>query len=405
MASGGLIRPGFERLREQLPEIQQALRDAGLGGWLLYDLHARNPVARALVGQGDLTRRYFVLLPADGEPTAVIHGIEEAPWERWPWPRRRYVGWKELAAALEELLGPLDRVAMEAVDRDAVPAIDYVPWGVVELIRAAGPDVVPSGELITRFYARWTAEQLESHRRAARALADTAREAFEHLADRVRSGADPHEGEMREWVIARLRERGVGTGADCIFAKGVNAANPHYGIEGRGAALGRGDVVLLDLWAKESEEMVYADQTWMAVLGPDVDDHVQRVWEAVRDARDAGVALLRERWDAGRTVQGYEVDDAVRGVISRRGFGEAFFHRTGHSIDRDTHGSGPNIDNLETHEVRTLIPGIGFSIEPGIYLAGDVGIRSEIDVYIDASGPEVTPPEPQREIFRLLAER
>ncbi len=402
MASGALVRPDFARLRERLPSIQEALREHGLDGWLLYDLHARNPVSSGLLGLGELTRRWFVLLPAEGEPTALTHGIEQGPWELWPWRSERYVGWSELDDRLRRLLAGRPRLAMEAVDRDAVPAIDFVPWGVVELIRAAGADVFPSGELISLFYSRWSAEQLASHRRAARALADVARAAFDHLAARVRSEGEAREGAMRGWVIDALAERGVRVGADCIFASGRNAANPHYGIEGEGGPLVKGDVVLLDLWGKEADEMVFADQTWMAVLAPAPDERVRILWEAVRDARDAGIRLVRERWDAGRDVQGYEVDDVVRGVIRERGHGDAFIHRTGHSIDRDIHGSGPNIDNLETHEVRRLVPGVGFSIEPGIYLAGDVGLRSEVDVYIGDAGPEVTTPDPQDEIFPLL---
>lgn len=400
---GSTVNSPFGRLAVELGEMQRALRELGLDGWLLYDLHARNPVAGGLLGLGDLTRRYFVLVPAEGDPCALVHGIEEAPWAGWPWPRRSYVGWRELEQALGALLGDRRRIAMEISPGDAVPALDLVPAGVVELVRAAGAEVVDSGELITHFYARWTAEQLASHLRAADVLAEVAREAFDRVASAVRAGEEPTEGGVAAWVVERLAARGCGVGPDCIVANGVHAADPHYSPDGEGATLGRGDLLLLDLWAKEADHAVYADQTWMAYLGEAVPERAATVWAAVRDARDAAVAFLRERFAARQPVQGCEVDDVSRGVVAQRGFADAFIHRTGHSIDRATHGMGPNIDNLETKETRRLVPGIGFSIEPGIYLAGELGMRTEINVYLGATGPEVTTPRPQSEIFALLA--
>jgi Xaa-Pro aminopeptidase len=392
---------GFGRLREQLPEIQAALVELGLDGWLLYDLRGRNLVASGLLGLGVLSRRYFAWIPARGEPVAIMHGIETGPWAGWPWAERRYVGWRELDAALAEVLEGARRVAMEIMPRDAVPVVDLVPMGVVELVREAGPEVVTSGELITRFYSRWSPEGLASHLRASEILAGVAHDALEWLAAEVRRGASPTESGLRRWVLEMMAERGCGAGADCHAANGVNAADPHYVAVGEGAVFQEGDVVLLDLWAKEEEDLIYADQTWMAYLGDRAPERVSEVWTAVRDARDAAVDFLRTRWGEGRAVQGYEVDDVARSVITGRGFGEAFIHRTGHSIDVSTHGMGPNLDNLETREVRFLIPGVGFSIEPGIYLPGELGMRSEINVYIGPDGPVVTPREIQMELLTL----
>jgi Xaa-Pro dipeptidase len=390
----------FSRLRERLGEIQDGLREAGLDGWLLYDLHARNPVADRLLGVGDLTRRYFVLVPAAGEPTVVMHGIETAPWGAWPWRKETYVDWRALDEHLSRLLEGA-RVATEFAPRGAVPAVDLIPAGVAELLRSAGADLVSSADLITRFYARWTEEGLASHRRAAQVLAAVARDAFRRAADAVAGGSPEREGVLYRWILDQLTERGVGVGPDAIVANGVNAADPHYANDGDGAPLDRGDVVLIDLWSREPDG-VYADQTWMGYLGSAVPDEVQPCWDAIRDARDAAVGFLQEEWSAGRPIQGWEVDDACRGVVRDRGFADYFIHRTGHSIDQDVHGMGPNIDNLETHETRLLIPGVGFSIEPGIYMPGRVGLRTEIDVYLAAHGPEVTTPEPQTEIFTLL---
>ncbi len=394
--------PTFERLQGRLGEIQATLRDAGLDGWLLFDVYARNKVAMGLLGFGEQKRRYFAWIPATGEPVALMHGIEEGPWARWPWTRRRYVAWRELDEVLSELLGQAKRVAMEVSPGDAVPALDLVPAGVVELVEKAGPEVVSSGDLITRFYSAWTPEQLAAHRRTAETLADVAGEAFAELAGRVAAGEAVTEAEMRRWVLGRLEARGAGVGADCIVATGVSAADPHYHPVEGGTVFRRGDVVLIDLWSKEAEDAAYADQTWMGYLGAEVPEKVAEVFGVVRDARDAAVEFLRRRWAEGTPVQGYEVDDVCREVIERHGYGKWFIHRTGHSIDRSTHGMGPNMDNLETHEVRTLIPGVGFSIEPGIYLPEELGVRSEINVYIGEEGPEITPSEIQHEVFTLL---
>jgi Xaa-Pro dipeptidase len=390
----------FSRLRERLDEIQDGLREAGVDGWLLYDLHARNPVADRLLGVGDLTRRYFVLVPAAGEPTVVMHGIETAPWDAWPWRKEAYVGWRALDEQLSRLLEGA-RIATEFAPRGAVPAVDLIPAGAAELLRSAGADLVSSADLITRFYARWTEEGLASHRRAAQVLAAVARDAFRRAAEAVAGGSPEREGVLYRWILDQLTERGVGMGPDAIVATGVNAADPHYANDGDGAPLARGEVVLIDLWSREPDG-VYADQTWMGYLGSTVPAEVQRCWDAIRDARDAAVGFLQEEWSAGRPIQGWEVDDACRGVVRDRGFADYFIHRTGHSIDQDVHGMGPNIDNLETHETRLLIPGVGFSIEPGIYIPGRLGLRTEIDVYLAAHGPEVTTPEPQTEIFTLL---
>lgn len=392
----------FDHVRTQLPAIQAALRDADLEGWLLFDLHARNGAAVGVLGLGDLSRRYFVMIPRAGSPRALTHRIEQQPFAQWPWEREQYSSWRELHEKLAWLIGGARRVGMEISTNDAVPAMDLVPAGVVELIRGTGVEVVTSGDLVSRFASSWTAEQLASHKRASAVCAQVAHSNFERLARTLREGLRPTERDLREWVLADLAERGAGVGADTISANGVNAANPHYELDGRGAEFREGDVVLLDLWGKESDDMVYADQTWMAYLGRTVPARVQDVFTAVRDARDAAVRYVQDAFRAGRDVQGYELDDAARNSIQARGFGEYFIHRTGHSIDRATHGMGPNIDNFETHETRRLVPGVGFSIEPGIYVPGEIGVRLEINMYIDATGPIVTTPGPQSEMLALL---
>jgi Xaa-Pro dipeptidase len=393
----------FARIRQNLAAIQTAIRAAGLDGWLMYDLHARNDVTASLIGLGDMSRRFFVLVPAEGEPTAIIHGIEVAPWDRWPWKRRVYVGWPELGAAVRETLAGMKRIAMEFSPNAAVPAIDLVPAGILELVRSAGVEVVSSGDLVTRFYSCWTPDQLASHYRASAALAQVAQATFTRLAQAISDGVAVQEDEMRGWVAADLAAHGAGVGADAICATGLNAADPHYSPVDGGATFKRGDVVLLDLWAKEADDMVYADQTWMAYLGPEVPARAAELFAIIRDARDAAVDYLQARWREGHRIAGGEVDDVTRNVIRKAGYGQYFIHRTGHSIDRATHGMGPNIDNLETSDTRTLIPGCGFSIEPGLYIPGEIGLRTEINVYVTEHGPEVTTPQPQHEVTALLA--
>jgi Xaa-Pro aminopeptidase len=372
-------------------------------GWLLYDLHARNTVASKLLGHGDMTRRYFVFVPAEGDPRALIHGIEEAPWDGWSWERASYVGWRELDERLRALLSGVKRVAMETSDGDAVPAVDLVPAGVIELVRSTGVEVVSSGDLVSRFHSRWSDAELGTHRRASKILADTAREILERLAASVDDGVFVTEGTVGEWVVDALKARGLRAGADCIVATGLNAADPHYAPLSGGAAFRRADAVLLDLWAKEREDAIYADQTWMGYLGASVPERHAKLFGIICAARDAAVEFLEQSWKAGKVVQGSEVDDVARNLITDQGYGAFFIHRTGHSIDQATHGMGPNIDNLETRDVRRLIPGVGFSIEPGIYIPGEVGVRTEINVYMGENGPEVTTPAPQSEMWTLLA--
>ncbi|MCI0434863.1 MAG: M24 family metallopeptidase [Gemmatimonadetes bacterium] len=391
----------FGRLRQQLPAIQSALAERSLDGWLLYDLRARNSVAGGLLGLGEMSRRWFVLVPAQGEPHAITHGIEQIPWRAWPWGKTVYSAWNVLDEAMKTVLSGRRRIAMEFSQRDAVPIVDLVPAGVFELVRAHGVEIVSSGDLITRFYSRWTAAQREGHGRAAETLAGVANQAFRDLADAITSGDSPREDDVRQRVLAALAAGGCGVGADCMAARGVNAADPHYETVDGGDAFRRGDVVLLDLWAKESEDGVYADQTWMACLGP-VPARAASLFSVVCEARDAAIEFLEKTLRADRIVQGYEADDVARGVMRRHGHEAHFIHRTGHSIDGATHGMGPNIDNFETHETRALIQGVGFSIEPGIYIPGEIGMRSEVNVWIGPDGPEVTPDLRQHAMTELL---
>ena len=387
---------------ESLPRLQSALAAAGLDGWLLFDFRAVNPIAGGLLRlEGMVTRRVFAYVPREGTPVAVTHAIEQVQWARWPreWERETYSSWR----ALEETLGRLvrgRRVAMEYSPGDAVPYVDRVPAGVLDMVRAAGATVVSSGELVTRFYAVWTPTQLASHRRAAEAIAGMARGALARAGELAGTREGVSEYALMRWLREAFARAGLETDHGPNVSAGSNAANPHYEPSAEhSAAIARGDVLLIDLWAREPNGGVYADQTWMASLGPP-SERAAAVWGAVHDARDAAIAFLRERVAAGAAVRGGEADDAARAVVVARGFGEYFTHRTGHSIDaRDLHGSGPHLDNLETRDERLLLPGVGFSIEPGVYVPGEIGMRSEVNAFVGDGELVVTPVEYQRELM------
>ncbi len=385
----------------ELTGIRLAIADAGVDGWLLYDFRGINPIASAIAGiPGMVTRRYFLYIPREGDPVAVTHAIEQGPWAKWPgdWPKKVYSSWRELEQVLADIVRG-KRVAMEYSPGDAVPYLDRIPAGVVEMVRSAGAEVVTSADLVTRIYAVWTPEDLASHERAAEHLARIARNAMALAGERARAGNPMHEFELALLIREEFADAKLFTDHGPNVSVGINAANPHYEPTAeRSAVINNGDIILIDLWARETDG-VYADQTWMGSLGPASPDNIV-IWEAVRGARDAAIAILRERVNSGKPVTGGEADDAARNFITDRGFGDKFIHRTGHSIDsRDLHGSGPNIDNLETRDVRVLLPGIAFSIEPGIYIAGQVGMRSEVNGFIGEDSLLITPRNLQHDLL------
>ncbi len=384
-----------------IERVQRALRDQNLDGWLLYEFHGVNPIAVQLLGMGKTTRRGFVLIPEKGQPVALIHAIEASSWRHWPFESRTYSSWQEMEAELRELLDGCTRLAMEVSPGAAVPTLDYLPAGMAGLILSLGVEAVSSGDLVSRFHSVWTPEQLQMHRQAAEIVADVAQQAFARAAAAVESGPPTNEGDLSEWIRSQLRSHGLTVNPDCIVAIGRTAADPHYSPEGKGETIAAGDLLLIDLWGA-FDGAVFADQTWMGLLSGAVDSRTQEIWNAVRDARDAAVTFLREQFELGGEVRGYEVDQVARALIADRGYGEYFVHRTGHSMDIDLHGSGPNLDNLETRDDRLLVPGIGFSVEPGIYIPDEIGVRSEINVYWGPDGPEVSPRDIQQEIFLLM---
>lgn len=384
------------------PALREALAALGADGWLLYDFRKVNPIAGRILGDTGMgTRRLFVLLPRSGAPVAVAHRIELQPLADFPGEVRPYGPWSELHAHLEALVRGRT-LAIETSPRDQVPYLDRVPHGVVQLLESFGARLVSSAPLVSRFAASWTAAELAGHRRAAEALAAIARDALAWVGTEAARGAEVRETGVVRRVLEAIERAGLWTNEGPIVAFGPTSAMPHYEPHaGADRRLAPGEVVLLDLWAGPGRGSVFADQTWMAFAGRAPDADVRRVWQTVRGARDAAVRFLRERWRPAAPVTGAQVDDAARAVVREAGLAEYFVHRTGHSIDRDLHGSGPHIDNFETEDARALVPGVGFSVEPGVYLPGRFGMRSEINVYIDTGGPEVNPRAPQEELFLI----
>ena len=382
---------------EDREALGAALATAGADGWLLFDFQGHNPVANRFLAVGGLgSRRLFVLLTPTGEPVAVAHKIELHPLADFPGRVVPYARWEELHSALRELVAG-KTVAMEVSPRDGVPYLDRVPRGVVELIESLGGKVVSSAPLVTRFAARWTAEEAAGHRRAAEAIATIAREALAFAVTQGDRGLT--ESALMQRVIDAMRAQGIAPDHPPIVGFDVNSGNPHYEpVPGKDRTLARDQVVLLDLFGR-FPGAISADQTWMGFSGPKPPARVVTVWNTVRDARDAALELVRQAGAAGDRLAGYQVDRAARDVIERAGFGAFFVHRTGHSIDQDLHGSGPHMDDYETRDDRVILPGCGFSVEPGIYLPNEFGVRSEVNVFWGDAGPVVTPTEIQRELI------
>ncbi len=378
-------------------DLRASLAECRADGWLLFDFQGHNPVANRFLGFGGLgSRRLFVYLEPDVPPVAVAHKIELQPLEGFPGRIVPYARWEELHAALKGVVAG-KTVAMEVSPKDGVPYLDRVPYGVVELIQSLGGKVVSSAPLVTRFAARWTPEEAAQHLKAAEVLAAIAREALRFAV--TQGGKGLTESGLGKRVVAAMEKEGLVPDHPPIVGFGVNSGNPHYEPkEGKDLTLARDQVVLLDLFARYPGG-ISADQTWMGWSGPRPTDRVRSVWTAVRDGRDAALEVVRNAGASGRPIAGYQVDRAARDVIEKAGFGEYFVHRTGHSIDQNLHGSGPHMDDYESRDDRTIVPGCGFSVEPGIYLPNEFGVRSEVNVFWSESGPVVTPAEIQRELI------
>lgn len=387
-----------------IAEIQEQLRAQNLDGWLLFDHHMRDPLAYRVLGfapERHVTRRWYYVIPAHGEPAGLVHRVERGMLDSLPGEKTRYSSWAEQVEGLRKLLAGCRRVAMQYSPQCAIPYVAMVDAGTVELVRSLGIEVASSAELIQYFEARWTPEALETHLEAGRRVDRVRGRAFEMIRQRTRDGLTLTEFEAKGFILGEFSREGLATADGPIVGVNANSANPHYEPTAEVAApIRSGDFVLLDMWAKlDRPGSTYYDITWTGFCGDHPSDEMRNVFATVRDARDAAVRRVQEDVAAGRPLQGFEVDDVARALIRERGFGPYFTHRTGHSIGQEVHGNGANMDNLETHDERRVIPWTCFSVEPGIYLE-KFGVRSEVDVFVGKGEARVTG-EIQRELVIL----
>jgi Xaa-Pro dipeptidase len=390
-----------------LAGVQAAIAADGFDGWLLYDFRGLNVLARRVVelpADKMLSRRWFYYVPARGTPVKLVHRIEAQALDHLPGSKNVYLRWQELETGVAALVRDARRVAMEYVPRNANPYIARVDAGTVELVRSSGCEVASSGDLVQLFEACWDDEQWAMHQEAARHTRAAFDVAFGFLADRVRTRQAVRETDVQQVIVDHFKKNSVVCDHPPICAVGPHSGDPHYEpVAGRDAPIREGDFVLIDLWAKcDRPRAVYSDLTRVAFLGREVPGVYRSVFAVVAAARDAAIARVRQAFAAGTPLLGWQVDEAARSVIDQAGHGAAFCHRTGHSIGQEVHGNGANMDGLETREERRVLPRTCFSIEPGIYLA-DFGIRSEVDVFVDAAGGvHVTGGEPQTDVPALL---
>jgi Xaa-Pro dipeptidase len=378
----------------KLDQIQSQLRRQKLDGWLFFDHHHRDPLAYRVLGfepSQHVTRRWYYLIPAEGNPKKLVHRIESKMLDPLPGGTSVYSSWAEQSSELIKLLAGCKRVAMQYSPNCSIPYVSMVDAGTVEWIRAMGVEVVTSAELIQFFEARLDQHGLETHMAAGRLVDKVRAEAFAFIGETLRRGSEISEWDVAQFVRRRFQEENLYTESGPIAAVNAHAADPHYEPQALGSsAIKSGDLVLLDMWAKlNTPGAVYYDITWVGYCGVSVPPEISRVFEVVRDGRDAAIRRVQEAFGQATPLCGFEVDDAARNSIRMAGFADNFVHRTGHSIGVEVHGNGANMDNLETHDTRIVSPWSCFSIEPGVYL-DNFGIRSEINIFIDENTPRVT---------------
>jgi Xaa-Pro aminopeptidase len=390
-----------------LPQIQSALRQFGLDGWLIYDFRGSNLLARRIVGLGDDqigSRRWFYFVPAAGEPLKLVHRIESGALDHLPGSRHIYLRWQELEAGVASLVAGCRRVAMEYSPRNSNPYVSRVDAGTIELVRSCDVEVVSSGDLVQQFEATWDDAQIAMHLEAARHTDAAYGVAWRYIAEQVTSRGSVRETEVQARIMQHFGEHGLTTYHPPIVAANAHSGDPHFDTSpANDTEIREGDFVLIDLWAKLARpRSVYSDLTRVGFVGTSVPAKYEHVFQIVAAARDAAIAAVQDAFAAGRPIAGWQVDQAARTVIDSAGYGDAFIHRTGHNIGQEVHGNGANMDNLDTREDRLVLPRTCFSIEPGIYLP-EFGVRSEVDVLIDAGERViVTGGEVQRQIVSIL---
>jgi Xaa-Pro dipeptidase len=386
--------------------IQTTLQADGLDGWLLYDFHGSNPIASRLAGLNGgghmTTRRWYYLIPATGQPRGLVHAIERHNLDALPGEKVVYAGRERLDTGLTTLLKGMRLVAMEYSPLNAIPYVSRIDAGTAEAVRARGVEIVSSGDLVQRFEASWTPAQLTTHRKASEALYRIKDRAFAAAAEALRRGDALNEYQLQQQMVGWFEDEGLESDSAPVVAIGPSAGNPHYLPDATSSRpIVRDEVLLLDLWGKlKVPGAVFADITWVGMTGSTVPAEPARAFKAIADARDAAIALVEESARSGRDVRGWEIDRAARTVLEQAGYTDQILHRTGHSLGENVHGNGVHLDDYETHDERRLLPGAGFTVEPGLYFP-DFGVRTEINMFRGERDATVTGPR-QSEIVTLL---
>ena len=391
-----------------LEAIQTALREAKVDGWLFYDHHHRDPIGERILGldpRAHITRRWYYFVPAEGEPRKLMHRIEQGRLDSLPGSKGLYSSWQELAAGLKAMLGGFRRIAMQYSPDNAIMYVSMADAGTVEFLRGLGKQIVSSANLVSQFEAVLTERQIASHTVAQKAIDEILEEAWKEIRRRLQPAKGKHgkvtEFEMVQWLSERMRRHKLVWENGPNVSVNANCSDSHYEPTAEHTAeIKEGDFLLIDIWGRlDEDDAIFYDITWTGVVGREPSEREQKVFETVRNARDAAINAVEKAFAEGRLICGFEADDAARSVIRNAGFGEWFTHRTGHNIAHEIHGPGAHLDNLETHDERQILPNTCFSVEPGIYLP-EFGVRSEVDM-ITAPGKAWVTGKVQRELVRI----
>lgn len=407
---GELVKIDPAAVENRVEEIQVALKKANLDGWLFYDFRGSDILIPRILNSARMSgsRRWYYYVPASGEPTKVVHAIEPGQLDSLPGQKLVYREWQLIQSNLKKAIfssttSKKPRIAMQYSPNNDIPYIARVDAGTIEMVRGLGATIESSADLVQQFEAVWTPDQLAAHTEAAVKMQKVMIETFAEIKRRIAENIPTNENDVQQFMMKRYGEEGLNP-SPMIVAVNSNAASPHYFPRpGGGAPIKRGDLVLIDTVSKVAnrQRAPAADLTWVGYVGETVPEEYVRVWNIVFDAQQSALKAIRDAFKAGRPITGAQADDVSRGVIRKAGYADQFLHRTGHSIGEEGHGNGANIDDLETRDSRRLIPGTAFSLEPGIYLEGKFGIRSEIDVYINGNDAIITAPH-QTEIIPIL---
>jgi Xaa-Pro dipeptidase len=379
----------------EILEIQAALRDAKVDGWLFYDHHHRDPIGYRILGLGadlHVTRRWFYFVPAVGEPKKLVHRIESGRLDPLPGTKSEYSSWQELEAGLEAMLAGQSKIAMQYSPRNAIMYVSMADAGTVELIRSFGKEIVSSADLVSQFEAVLTEAQIATHFEAGEKVDRVLAASWKEMGHRIRHGQGTHEFAVVEYLQNAMRHEGLVWEHGTNVSVGPNSADSHYHPSPESSKpIRSGDFVLIDIWARlDQPNSCYYDITWTGVVDREPTPREQQIFETVRDARDAACVLVEAEFAAGNPIAGWQADEAARTVIRNAGFEKFFTHRTGHNIGNDIHGNGAHLDNLETHDERLLLPNTCFSVEPGLYFPGEFGVRSEVDMIARPGKAQVT---------------